>query len=242
MSRTDQLGKTSVIVLCGGLGTRLRPVLPDIPKALAPIGGRPFFDILFSFFGQQGIRHVILAIGHGGEKIKERYAAHELFDVVFSEETTPLGTGGALKKAFARAEGEEAVVMNGDTLCPINYADLVGFHREKQALLTIVVAARNRGDIGGVKLGAGGLVLDYTERPPLATHPFMGAGIYACNREILAHMPDREVFSLEYDVLPGVVHTRRCFGYLTKETPVDIGTPERYAAAQNGIRTVSLME
>lgn len=234
----DELIKnTSVIVLCGGLGTRLRPVVPDTPKSLAPVGGRPFLDILLSFLKEQGLRHVILAVGYGGDKIKRHYAANRSFDVVFSEETTPLGTGGAFKKALPLTRSKEVIAVNGDTLCPIRYADLLRFHTENGALASLAITAKNRHDVGGVRIDARGLILDYEERPVAHTHPFMSAGTFVFQRDVRAHLPAQEVFSLERDVLPGLVEMRQCFGYSTSASALDIGTPERYAEAQRSLHT-----
>ena len=227
------LKNTSAIVLCGGLGTRLRPVLADIPKALAPIGEKPFLDILLFFLKQQGIQSVILAIGYGGDKIKKHCAQNQVLDLVFSEETSLLGTGGAFRKALAFAKGDQVIVVNGDTLCPINYADLLNFHLNKSALLSMVLTSKNRHDVGGVRIDAQGLILDYEERPAVDSHSFMSAGIYIFKKEVLALIPKQEVFSLEYDFLPKLVKTRQCFGYITKARAIDIGTPERYSEAQN---------
>jgi len=232
----DVLRNTSAIVLCGGLGTRLRPVLAQIPKALAPIGEDPLLDILLSYFKRQGIRDVILATGYGGDKIKNYYSRGQRFNLVFSEEPSPLGTGGALKKALTYAKSGQVIVVNGDTLCPINYADFLNFHLQKKALLSMVLSAKNRKDGGGARTDSEGLILDFEERSAVDTHPFISVGIYLLKKEAFKFMPEEEAFSLEYDFFPALVKTKRCFGYITKARAVDIGTPERYQGAKDILR------
>lgn len=224
--------QASAIILCGGLGTRLRTTVPDVPKALAPVRGRPFLDILLAHLKREGVRDVILAIGHGGERIKA-HCARVYAKVKFSEETAPLGTGGALKKALSLADHGTVLVLNGDTHCPVSYDDFLLFHASKGALLSMVVAKKNRDDVGGVHMGADNMLLEYSERPKAGAHSFMSAGVYAVGRQVRAHMLARDEFSFEYDALPALVGTRRCFGYATHVSVIDIGTPERYRKAQD---------
>lgn len=234
MSKTI-LKNTAAIVLCGGMGTRIRPVLADVPKVLAPLGERTVLDIIISFFKKQGIQNIILAIGYGGDKIKKYCAAHQISDLTFSQESAPLGTGGALKKALALTRSNYVIVVNGDTLCPINYADLLNFHLKKNALLSMVLSLKSRLDTGGVKIDARDVILDYKERAASDSYPFMSSGVYIFRKEALDFMPSKEVFSLEYDFLPRLVSIGRCFGYPIKEAVIDIGTPERYQEAKDRI-------
>lgn len=232
--------KTRAIILCGGLGSRLRPVLTGVPKVLAPLGGRPLLDILLSFLKRQGIQNVILATGYGSEQIRKHCALSPIVKVIFSEESTPLGTGGALKKAASLVAGDYIFVLNGDTLCELDYADFFEFHLAQGALASIAVGPRNREDSGGVKIGTHNLILGYQERPRDSRYPFMSAGSYLLSKAAIALMPRREVFSLEHDFFPKLVKSGQCFGYVTHSPIIDIGTPERYLAAATSLPNLQL--
>ena len=228
--------KTDVIVLCGGLGTRLRGLIGSQPKALALINGRPFLDICLSHLKKQGIKKAILAVGYSGDRIKSYCEKSDIIETVFSEEAEPLGTGGALKKALALTQSSQVMVLNGDTVCPIDYAKFLKFHIEKDALISMVVTAKKRADAGAIKMAANNLILEFRDGPARGNHPFMSAGIYLLARAAAALMPQEEIFSLEHDFFPKLVAAGKCFGYLTQSPVIDIGTPERYQAAQTSIQ------
>ena len=130
------------IILAGGLGTRLRKVLPDIPKPLAPVNGRPFLDALLEYLDcSENIGKVVLATGHLAEAIMDRYAdAQYHFPIVFSREESLLGTGGAIKYALPLTSGDDVIVINGDTYADVDIRALLKFHREKNGAATIAVA------------------------------------------------------------------------------------------------------
>ncbi len=109
------------IILAGGLGTRLRSVVADMPKCMAPVSGKPFCSFLISYLQKQGIEKFIFSVGYLHEKIdnylKENYSG---LDYTISVEDEPLGTGGAIKLACSKASGENVIVCNGDTLYKID--------------------------------------------------------------------------------------------------------------------------
>mgnify|MGYP003390705263 FL=1 len=105
------------IILCGGKGTRLKEVVNDVPKPLAPIDGIPFLSILMKYLKAQGIRRVILATGYMHEKIENLYGnCYEGMEIVYSVEQNPLGTGGAIAKALRKVMNENVLVLNGDSV------------------------------------------------------------------------------------------------------------------------------
>jgi NDP-sugar pyrophosphorylase family protein len=219
-----------VVILCGGLGTRLRPVIPDRPKVLALVGGRPFLSLVLDRVREQGFKRIILCIGYGAGMVREIFA-HEVPPLIFSEENEPLGTGGALKKALPLVRTPDFIVLNGDTLCPASLHALSDFHRARRAALSLVLNRSARSDGGNIALDAVGRIVDFRERAGNGARGFLSAGVYTMKKEIEKFMPPVKSFSLEYDVFPAVVHSVPCFGFIVDEEAIDIGTPERYHEA-----------
>ena len=135
----DELEKIDVVVLCGGRGERLRPVLFNQPKVLAKIEGKPFLDIVIDNLLLYGFKNMILSVGYPREQIKDHFNYEKNYNITFSEEEEPLGTGGALKKAKTLIRSNPFMVMNGDSICKVNLRSFLDFHTGKEALLSIVL-------------------------------------------------------------------------------------------------------
>lgn len=211
--------------------------MDDRPKSLAPIGSDIFLDILISFLEQQGIKNFILGTGYMKDQIRNhinaRYSDRKDLSFQFSEEESPLGTGGALKKALIRAEYFPCVVVNGDSFLPVDIKKFLSFHGTKNALFSLVLAPQPRSDGGHVMIDDKGKIVDFQEKTNVGGVRFMNGGIYACERGVLDKMPDSEVFSLEYDLFPRLAKENQLFGYPVTSEVIDIGTPERLQDAQN---------
>jgi len=233
MSIDDELEKIDVIILCGGRGTRLTPVIGEQPKVLAKIGETAFLDILIDGVLQQGFKRIILCIGYLGRKIREHFDHNrdKNYEIVFSEEERPLGTGGASKKAQSLIRSNPFVVMNGDSICKVDLKSFVHFHIEKQSLLSIVLAHSEAArDYGSISLGKSQRITSFNEKVPGGSASLVSAGIYLMQKDVFSYMPGQDHFSLEYDFFPRIVHNR-CYGFLTDGEFIDIGTPERYEKA-----------
>src|SRR4051812_46909940 len=159
-----------VIVLCGGLGTRLRPAVCDRPKALAPVGERSFLAMQLELLRARGARHFVLCVGHQAEQIEAAFGdGSELGVRIDYSHDGPqlLGTGGALKRA-ERFFAPAAIVVNGDTYIDVDLARLVRVHssaRERGAPATLTLAEMLGGDrFGTVELDVNGGVLDFHEK------------------------------------------------------------------------------
>src|SRR5262245_17720256 len=106
----------TAIILAGGLGTRLREAVPDLPKPMAPVAGRPFLEHQLDLWIAQGVRRFVLAVGYRHEAIVQHFgASYRGATLEYSVETQPLGTGGALRQAAAMVGDERALLLNGDT-------------------------------------------------------------------------------------------------------------------------------
>lgn len=226
-----------VLILCGGLGTRLRPLVPDRPKGLAEIDGKPFLEHLITYIAGAGFRSFILCIGHQGEQIREYFRKDRLPDlkISFSEESAPLGTAGALKNARGFIESNPFMAVNGDTFIEVDFRKLIAFHFSKNALLTMAVSkACESNDTGAVVLSDDEMVSSYKERGK-AEESFVNMGIYIMGKEILDRIPGKKAYSLECDLFPKMAG-KGFFGFDAKTQILDIGTPERYKRANNLLR------
>ena len=223
------------VILAGGLGTRLRAVLGDGPKPMAPIGDRPFLDVLIKDLVQQGLTRFILCVGYGRKRIIDYYRGRTDADFVFSEEETPLGTGGAVRQAARYVRSNPFLVLNGDSFCSVDYAQFLAFHQDHDAALSIVVAGlHGRSDGGSIELGNDRRITRFQEKAAVDGNGlvYINAGVYLLQRELPGAWQHSVPFSLEHDVFPALIAHKPCYGFPIDSEVVDIGTPERYADAQ----------
>ncbi len=223
--------RIDAIILAGGLGTRLREVVKDQPKVLAPVNGRPFLELVLDSLNKWPcLQRVVIAVGHMAEKIRVEFAdpGKYRFEIIYSEEKDLLGTGGATKKALQYTETNDVLVMNGDTYVEININDLIQFHYEKGAAATLVLrSVEDPSRYGTVKL-MGDRVTSFEEKKLDGTEHWINAGMYIFRRDLYDQVKEGQVISLERELLPRFidhdVYGFKCFG-----TFIDIGTPESYA-------------
>jgi D-glycero-alpha-D-manno-heptose 1-phosphate guanylyltransferase len=228
------LGTMPVIILAGGLGTRLRSVVRDRSKVLAPMGKKTNLDLIMDNLLRVGFRELILAVGYMHETVRAHIKGRTFpkgVRITFSSEREPLGTGGAIKKAFTKAKGDTVLVLNGDTFCDIPFADFVKFHHKKRGTLSIVLVPRKDLVSGGVEIDRDEAVIRFSENSK-EPHRYMSAGAYLMNRSVLKNLPKVKRFSIEHDFFPQAAAQGDMYGYRMKKEAFDIGTPERYTRAQ----------
>ncbi|MCX9014274.1 MAG: sugar phosphate nucleotidyltransferase [Candidatus Methanoperedens sp.] len=222
-----------VIILCGGLGTRLRPAISDRPKALAKIDDKTFLDILIDDVLKHGFKNIILCVGYLKERIKDHFNYEKDYNIDFSEEDYPLGTGGALNNAKSLIKSDTFMVMNGDSICNVDFKDFFDFHIYRKATLSMVLTRSHDGeDYGNVVLDDSQNIICFKEKVDNKGQCLINAGVYMMQKEIFSYMPDETIFSLEYDLFPKLINNK-CYGYIIENELLDIGTPERYKKAIN---------
>lgn len=228
-----RLDGITAVVLCGGLGSRLKSLLPDTPKAMATIGETPFIQSVVDFLGNQGIRRIILCIGFKGEVIKKYFQGFaEDIEIVFSEESLPMGTAGAFKNAEADIHYFPVLVLNGDTHFSVDIQKLLKFHKSRKSVATIVVTkTEERKDGGGIRVDQNSRVLSFEEKSTKNHFDYLNAGMYLFEREILEGIP-RGPSSLEKEVIPGILN-KDVFAFPVDTPQFDIGTPERLNLFRN---------
>ena len=232
--RTEDI---DVIILCGGLGTRLREVVDDRPKPMVEIDGRPFLDVLVDYVARYGFTRFILCTGFKGDLIK-RYYEKKRGRLIFvvSDEDQPLGTAGAIKNAESFIESNMFLVLNGDSLCEIDIGDFIKFHIGKGALISIAVTTMESPvEYGVIRLDEDQKIISFGEKIPANGNDLVNAGMYVFDKKILKEIPSGQKLSLEYDLFPGILD-KGLYGYVTEKRLLDIGTPERLAMARDYLR------
>lgn len=233
------LGEMDVVILAGGEGTRLREIISDRPKPMAEINNRPFLDILIEHISSYGFKRFILCTGYRADFIQEYYNhAKTSQKILFSEETIPLGTGGAVKKAEKFIQSNPFLVMNGDSFCPVNLNEFVDFHKQNDSLLSmVIVESENLKDFGLLALDSAQKIINFKEKIERRGKSYINAGIYLFDKDVLSMIPQHVKYSLEYDLFPKLVGGK-FYGFITKENLMDIGTPERYEHAKKFFKIV----
>jgi D-glycero-alpha-D-manno-heptose 1-phosphate guanylyltransferase len=217
------------IILAGGEGKRLRSVINDVPKPMAPINEKPFLEYLILQLRKQNIKDIIFSIGYKGSIIKSYFQNGDNWDIniEYSEEDKPLGTGGALRNAGELIDDEQFIVMNGDSFFDIEFKQLISFHEEKQAVVTISLAyAETIERYGQVEIGNDGEITKFIEKGNSVSSGYINGGIYLLTSKLINEIPFGQV-SLETEVFPRLIN-KGLFGVRFKSYFIDIGKPEEY--------------
>lgn len=233
MSRDLDANIIDAVILCGGMGTRLQGVLNDKPKPMADFNERPFLDLLIDYVGNFGFKRFILCSGHKGDLIKEYFEKKDDGKIyVISQETSPLGTAGAIKNAESEIKRDVFLAMNGDSFCPIDLNSFLNFHYSKNALASVALAPmEDARDYGGVALGENDEIISFDEKTNASTSDWVNAGIYIFNKKVLDHIPPGKKVSLEQEIFPSLTG-KGLFGFTSQSRLLDIGTPERLERAR----------
>lgn len=234
-----------VVILCGGLGKRLRRFAQGNPKALLDINGYAFIDILIGYAASFGFRKFILCVGYKAELIKRHFQekAPPFLDIIFSQEKPLLGTAGAIKNAqsFLRRNGP-FLVLNGDSFCKVDLGKFFNFHFKKKAKISIILTKikRNAG-IGIVDVNKKTCqIISFKEKTKRKDGRFANAGIYIMEKEVLRDIPQNIATSLEYETFPFLVRHKNLYGYITDAPILDIGTPQGLRKSRLYLRKLNL--
>jgi D-glycero-alpha-D-manno-heptose 1-phosphate guanylyltransferase len=221
------------IILAGGLGTRLRAVVPDLPKPLAPVAGRPFLAWVLDALAAHGFESVTLSVGYRHELITAAIGqTWQGMAVRYAIEDEPLGTGGAIRHALAHTDAAQIYVLNGDTFLDLDYAAMLHAHQEASAQISIAaVPVEDIGRYGGLGL-EGGCVSAFLEKGGRGVGLING-GTYLISRNLFDTFSLPPRFSFEADILQAHVKTLAPRAFATDGLFIDMGIPEDYARAQS---------
>jgi len=222
------------IVLAGGLGTRLREAVPDLPKCMAPVNGKPFLHYLLSYFQQQGIERFLLSVGYKHELVSGYFGplSHN-FNITYVVENEPLGTGGAIQLAMLKATDENVLVLNGDTFFKIDLNSFSNFHRNSGAESSLALKPMTNFErYGVVETAPDHRILSFREKQPYK-HGSINGGVYAVNKNRFLERRLPEKFSMEKDYFEAIVTEGCLYGQEQDKYFIDIGIPSDYNRVQN---------
>lgn len=223
----------TAIILAGGLGIRLRESVPDRPKVLAEIRGRPFVTYLLDQLHEAGTRDVLLCTGYLGERIETFLgSAYRGMHLSYSRETELLGTAGALRLALPLIKSDHALILNGDSIC---YADLKAmwkWHNSKNSDATILITqVPDVSRYGQVQISLeSAAVTQFEEKGATSGSGWVNAGVYILSRKLIEEIPAGSFVSMERQIFPSWIG-RGLLAYQSSGAFLDIGTPESYQSA-----------
>ncbi len=221
------------IVLAGGFGTRLRTVVSDVPKPMAPVQGKPFLHWVLLSLMQKGVRRVVLSVGYMHEHISAFFGSrYGSLDIAYAIESSPLGTGGAPAKAFELLHGHQALVLNGDTYLDLDLEEVGRLWQAQHQTIIVGRSVDDAGRYGCMQVSADGRLLGFAEKGQ-GGPGLINAGAYVLDKEVVAQffglVPP---FSLETQVLPSLLTAQVVRVLETSGLFIDIGVPEDFQRVQ----------
>jgi NDP-sugar pyrophosphorylase family protein len=213
----------NAIILAGGEGIRLRQTVRDIPKPMAPIAGKPFLEFLIDHLISWDIKRIVLSTGYKGDfGCGKRWG----IEIIYSHESTLLGTGGALKEAVTFMNDHQFLVINGDSFVDLDISRLLSFHLTRHATVTMsLVHVADTSRYGRVEVDGEGKVKAFHEKG-VNSRGTINGGVYIMNRDIRHSIPPGKA-SLEKDVFP-LLCDKELYGVEVKGYFIDIGSPKEY--------------
>lgn len=221
------------IVLAGGLGTRLKGIIGEIPKCMAVVAGQPILYHLFQYLTAQKCSRVILSLGYKHELVSNWLIATDWeFDIQTVIETEALGTGGGIQLAMRAAKNNDVCVINGDTMFDVPLQEMMQFHLSKNAECTLALKKLEHFErYGVVHAGQDENIVSFEEKKYQESGTING-GIYIINRAKFLARSLPEKFSFEQNYLEHFVGQKQFFAYKSEAYFIDIGVPEDFAQAQ----------
>lgn len=226
------------IVLAGGFGTRLRERVPDLPKPMAPVAGRPFLEYVLDRLVAGGVSEIILSVGYRADVIKGHFGnAYRNATVSYAVESEPLGTGGAIAYAIIGQGDAPVLVLNGDTFINIDYAELMDWYVQSPSQVAMVL--REVPDVTryGSVLVLDGRVSGFAEKGKVG-YGLINAGVYVIDPGVFETFGLAGRFGFEADLLQDHCDKLMPRAFITDEYFIDIGIPQDYERAQRELPEV----
>ena len=225
------------IILAGGMGTRLRSVVDDLPKVMAPVNGKPFLHYILEKATNEKIDHLVLSTGYLHEKIEEFIrSSHAEKNISFANEEEPLGTGGAIAFALQQCSANEVLIVNGDSFFDINYNGFFIDHQLQHSDFSIAMKPMKNCDrFGTLSVESTGRITAFLEKQTME-EGIINAGIYIINKKNFLAMNWPNKFSMEKDFMEKYIATVPMFGFAYDDYFIDIGIPEDYTKAQTDFK------
>lgn len=233
-----QPDKVTGVILAGGLGTRLRSLVPDKPKVIAEVGGRPFVTYLLDQLAEAGLRTIVLCTGYLADKVEDCLGdSYRGMALRYSREESPLGTGGAVRHALPMLGSGPSLVVNGDSFCAVDFAKLEEFHFDRGAAATLVLSRMDDARrFGRVETDHEGRITRFVEKGVVDGADWVNAGIYLIEPGFVESIPPGVPVSLEREVFPRWIGNG-LYGLRGEGQLLDIGVPDSYQRANVEFQT-----
>lgn len=220
-------------MLAGGMGTRLKSVVADVPKPMALVNNTPFLHTLLNQLYKKGVKRFILAVGYQNDVIQAYFTSLQLpYEIVFSIEKEPLGTGGAIQLALKQANSPEVLVVNGDSFFDLKLSEFVVSAQQLEKTCTLALKKMFNSERYGSVLLQGSKLIAFQEKS-YREEALINAGVYWVDKQKFTSLEFPKKFSFEKDFLEVYAEKDVLAGIEMEGYFIDIGIPEDYKQAQN---------
>ena len=226
-----------VIVLAGGFGSRLKHLVPDLPKPMAPVGGRPFLEYMLERLVEAGLNEIILSVGYRADVIRDHFGASwRGASITYAQEQVPLGTGGAIANAAKYAPRQDVLVLNGDAFLDLDFKALLDWRRDRgrASPLSMVLRQVEEVDRYGAVRCEDGVVVGYAEKGGSGPG-LINAGVYILDPDVFQRFGLTAPFSFETEILQARATQLRPTAFITDAYFIDIGVDQDFRRAQTEV-------
>lgn len=233
------MSSLEVIILAGGFGTRLQSVVKDVPKPMADINGTPFLSFIMDYLIGQNVNKVLLSVGYKYEAIMTYFGSkYKNIDIQYIIEDKPIGTGGAIKKACQCTEGDDVIVLNGDTFFCLDLNKMLRFHYEQGADITIAIKPMKNVERYNTLILDKNKVIEFQDKM-FREFGYINGGVYIISKKIFEPFQEgKEFFSFEIDFLKKKCLCLNFFAFISNSYFIDIGIPEDYKKAVKELKRI----
>ena len=229
----------TAIILAGGMGTRLKTIISDLPKPMAPIMNVPFLTYQLNYLKHFGIKKVIFSVGYLSEKIIAHYnQSFENISIEYSIEKNPLGTGGGIRMAISNLKEDLVLILNGDSFFDLNLEQFYNLHLEQKAEFSLALRYVNNSErYGNIEFNSSHQITSFIEKNQLNQSGYINAGVYILSKKLYLQNTKPDInFSIEKDFFEKQLNQLIIKGFEFKDYFIDIGIPEDYLKAQDDFK------
>ena len=229
----------TAIILAGGRGTRLKTIISDLPKPMAPIMNVPFLTYQLNYLKYFGIKKVIFSVGYLSEKIIAHYnQSFENISIEYSIEKNPLGTGGGIRMAMSNLNEDLVLILNGDSFFDLNLEQFYNLHLEQKAEFSLALRYVNNSErYGNIEFNSSNQITSFIEKNQLNQSGYINAGVYILSKKLYLQNTKPDInFSIEKDFFEKQLNQLIIKGFEFKDYFIDIGIPEDYLKAQDDFK------
>ncbi|MBI9039592.1 MAG: nucleotidyltransferase family protein [Bacteroidales bacterium] len=223
------------IILAGGLGTRLKSLVKEIPKSMALINGKPFLEYQLNYLHEFGINRIVFSLGYKNEFIQSYFGSQfKSISISYAIENEALGTGGGILNAFQKINSKEVFVLNGDTMFEVNLLKFFAFHKNRDSKVSL--ALRFLEDVsrfGTVETDSDNRITGFHEKNFVNSSGYINGGIYIIDKCFYENLNLGTKFSIECDCFEKIYKTEKLYGFQCDEYFLDIGVPDDFNKAQH---------